>query len=82
MDANLIKKYWHCDTVLKKENVYYFCNEIKQIDTRGGKFMLSNAKVPLVMSNFSDFNYEEIVARRAINSKNPEATTNEVVIYN
>lgn len=57
-------------------------NEIKQIDTRGGKFMLSNAKVPLVMSNFSDFNYEEIVARRAINSKNPEATTNEVVIYN
>jgi len=32
MDANLIKKYWHCDTVLKKENVYYFCNEIKQID--------------------------------------------------
>ena len=44
--------------------------------------MLSNAKVPLVMSNFSDFNYEEIIARRAINSKNPEATTNEVVIYN
>lgn len=32
MDANLIKKYWHCDTVLKKENIYYFCNEIKQID--------------------------------------------------
>ena len=32
MDANLIKEYWHCDTVLKKENVYYFCNEIKEID--------------------------------------------------
>ena len=32
MDANLIKEYWHCDTVLKKENIYYFCNEIKAID--------------------------------------------------
>jgi len=32
MDANLIKDYWHCDTVLKKENIYYFCNEIKEID--------------------------------------------------
>jgi hypothetical protein len=32
VDANLLKKYWHCDTVLKKENIYYFCNEIKEID--------------------------------------------------
>ena len=32
IDANLIKEYWHCDTVLKKENTYYFCNEIKAID--------------------------------------------------
>ena len=32
IDANLIKEYWHCDTVLKKENIYYFCNEIKAID--------------------------------------------------
>lgn len=32
VDANLLKKYWHCDTVLKKENIYYFCNEIKSID--------------------------------------------------
>jgi hypothetical protein len=32
IDANLLKEYWRCDTVLKKENVYYFCNEIKEID--------------------------------------------------
>ena len=32
MDANIIKEYWHCDTVLKKEDIYYFCNEIKSID--------------------------------------------------
>ena len=29
---NLVKKYWHCDIVLKKENIYYFCNEIQTID--------------------------------------------------
>ena len=32
LDANLLKKYWHCDTVLKKENIFYFCNEIQPID--------------------------------------------------
>ena len=32
LDAEILKQYWHCDTVLKKENLYYFCNEIKQID--------------------------------------------------
>jgi len=32
LDAELLKQYWHCDTVLKKENTYYFCNEIKIID--------------------------------------------------
>ena len=30
--VNLVKKYWHCDIVLKKENIYYFCNEIQTID--------------------------------------------------
>ena len=32
LDANILKQYWHCDTVLKKENIYYFCNEIQSID--------------------------------------------------
>ena len=32
LDAEILKQYWHCDTVLKKENIYYFCNEIKPID--------------------------------------------------
>jgi hypothetical protein len=32
LDADLLKQYWRCDTVLKKENIYYFCNEIKEID--------------------------------------------------
>ena len=57
-------------------------NEIKEIDTRGGKFVMSNAKVPLVVTNFTSFTCEDVTARRAINSKNPDATTTEVVIYN
>jgi hypothetical protein len=32
IDANTLKDYWHCDTVLKKENIYYFCNEIKETE--------------------------------------------------
>ena len=32
VEPNTLKEYWHCDTVLKKENLYYFCNEIKEIN--------------------------------------------------
>ena len=32
LNAELLKQFWHCDTVLKKENIFYFCNEIKEID--------------------------------------------------
>jgi len=32
IEPNILKQYWHCDTVLKKENKYYFCNEIKEIN--------------------------------------------------
>jgi len=32
IDANVLKEHWHCDTVLKRDNLYYFCNEIKEID--------------------------------------------------
>ena len=32
IDVNLLKEYWRCDTVLKKENIFHFCNEIKEIN--------------------------------------------------
>ena len=32
LDPNLLKEYWYCDTVLKKEDMFYFCNEIKEIE--------------------------------------------------
>ena len=45
-------------------------------------FVLSNAKVDLVVNHFKDYECEDIIARRAINSKNPGAKTTEVIIYN
>lgn len=55
-------------------------NEIKKI--KNIKFVMSNSKVDIVTNSFKDYNCHEIVARRAINSKNPGSTTKEVIIYN
>jgi len=55
-------------------------NEIKKLN--GIKFVMSNAKVDLVMNTFKDYNCEDVMARRAINSKKPASTTTEVIIYN
>ena len=55
-------------------------NSIKKINNI--KFLMSNAKVELVVENFKEYNCENILARRAINSKNPESTALEVLIYN
>ena len=46
------------------------------------KFVMSNANVDLVTDNFIDYKCENIIARRAIHSKNPGATSKEVIIYN
>jgi DNA adenine methylase len=46
------------------------------------KFAMSNAKVKLVTDYFKDYHRQDIIARRAINSKNPGSTTTEVIIYN
>lgn len=55
-------------------------NEIKKFTSI--KFIMSNSKVDLVTDSFKEFNCIDIIARRAINSKNPESTTTEVIIYN
>ena len=30
-DINPLKVWWHCDTILKKDGLFYFCNEIKEV---------------------------------------------------
>ena len=32
IDTTILKQFWHCDTCLKKNGYYFFCNEIKPID--------------------------------------------------
>jgi hypothetical protein len=32
LDIDLLKKFWRCDTALKKDNMFYFCNEILEIE--------------------------------------------------
>ena len=46
--------------------------------------MLSNADVSLVRENFTNEKYNtlSILCKRSINSKNPDAKTNEVIIKN
>ena len=43
---------------------------------------MSNAKVDLVVNKFKEYKTEDIIARRAINSKNPGSTTTEIIVYN
>jgi DNA adenine methylase len=57
-------------------------NEILKLNEKNVKFLLSNSKVDLVLKNFKGYNCDDIVARRAINSKKPDSTTMEVLIYN
>lgn len=57
-------------------------NKTKELHKKGVKFIMSNANVKLVKTAFQEFNIEEILARRAINSKDPSATTKEILVYN
>lgn len=78
----------------KKSFVGYVCDgfdlnmhnslfdEILKLHEKKAKFLLSNSKVDIVIEKFKDYNCEDIVARRAINSKKPESTTTELLVYN
>jgi DNA adenine methylase len=46
----------------------------------GVEFVMSNANVNRVTNAFSDYTIKELKARRAINSKNPESMTTEVLV--
>ena len=55
-------------------------DEIKKL--KNIKFVMSNSKVDLVTEQFEEYHCDDVVARRAINSKKPGSTTTEVFIYN
>jgi len=57
---------------------------ISDLNKKKIKFAMSNAKVKLVDDKFKNDNYKycEIIAKRSINSKNPDSVAKEVIIYN
>ena len=46
------------------------------------KFIFHNSKVDLIEKEFIEYNIEELLCRRAINSKNPGSKTMEIIIQN
>ena len=52
-------------------------SEIKKLGNI--KFVMSNAKVDLVMNNFTDYNAQDIIARRAINFEETRINYNRSV---
>ena len=61
-------------------------NELQEVNKKDESkkihFVMSNSDVEIVKDSFSKYKICKVVARRAINSKNPESRTNEVIIYN
>ena len=43
---------------------------------------MSNSNVLLIKSTFKKYDITEVIAKRAINSKNPESKTTELIIKN
>ena len=68
----------------KIENHINLFNLIHNLTETNKKIMLSNADVSLVNENFTNekYNISSILCKRAINSKNPESKTKEVIIKN
>lgn len=68
-------------TIEDNENLF---NKLKSLDNIKSKFLMSNSNVDFVKDKFNNNKYKIIIvdARRAINSKNPESTTKEVLIKN
>lgn len=65
----------------KKDHKRLF-DMIIELHRKNIKFMLSNSSVDMVIETFKDFNCENVTVRRAINSKNPNSTTKEIIIFN
>ena len=55
-------------------------DEVKKL--KDIKFVMNNAKVQLVTDSFEEYHCEDVLAKRAIHSKNPGSITTEVIIFN
>lgn len=64
------------------ENHNKLFREVRSLNEKKVKFVMSNAKVELVTDNFKDYQIDDIEARRAIHCKEPGSKTMEVIIHN
>ena len=63
----------------KHKKLFEMCNTLR---TNGKQFVMSNSDVPFITEHFPEtqYNIERILCKRSINSKDPGAKTNEVII--
>ena len=57
-------------------------DEIIKFNSKNIKFILTNSKVEFVENYFKDYNPQEIIAKRSINSKKPDSKSTELIINN
>jgi DNA adenine methylase len=73
-------KYNKNDFTLENHNQLFELT--KDLDKRNIKFLFSNSNTSYVKDNFENYSIILVQVRRAINSKNPESKTHEVLIHN
>lgn len=64
------------------ENHTIILNKLRNLNLTEVKFLLSNSNINYTRELFNCFNIKIIDAKRRINSKNPNATATELLIYN
>lgn len=65
-------------TLEKHKKLFKMCHKINKKNIR---FLMSNSCTKMVKDSFKNYKIDEIVCKRKINSKNPDATTKELLIY-
>lgn len=55
---------------------------MKNCNTRGVKFLMSNSDTDIIRNSFETFTIKTLTCRRAINSKNPESQARELFVMN
>jgi DNA adenine methylase len=82
-DGFTIEMHKELFTQIKRLNEVNQLQEVKKKDkSEKIRFVMSNSNVELVRDTFKYYELSVVKARRAINSKNPESITTEVIIHN
>tara|TARA_B100001057_G_scaffold20748_4_gene19176 strand:- start:1543 stop:2559 length:1017 start_codon:yes stop_codon:yes gene_type:complete len=85
-DGFTIEMHKQLFTETKNLNQLNEVNELQEVNKKDESkkiyFVMCNSDVEIVKDSFSEYKICKVAARRAINSKNPESRTTELIIYN